>query len=129
VEKFEDIRITKLNPARTELRRDGSLSTGQVRFFFDLTETPPSAWTFHFQERWHEGGATEKAIFADGGFRVWCSVSDGHACAAALKKVAAATNNWFRTSLQEDKEEGRGEAKAEAALRQRVEDLAKTLKF
>ena len=42
MEKFEDIRITGLIPAKTELRREGgSLSTGKIKLFFGLSDLPP----------------------------------------------------------------------------------------
>jgi hypothetical protein len=122
-----EIRIVGLNTDKTR-RTLGSTTVYQV--YFELSGTPPSAWSEIFGREWKAINTTQEAGI-DGKFLVLhCPLQEIAATQLpALKKAVEATNAAFVRYSRDQASEGQRRAKVWSDERKIVEDIAKSLRF
>ena len=122
-----DIRIVRLNTDKTR-RTLGSTSVYQV--YFELSGTPPSAWSDIFGREWKKINATQEAGI-DGRFLVLhCPLQEIAAThLPALKKTMEITNAAFLQYSRNQASEEERKIKVWTDERKAVEDVAKLLRF
>ena len=120
------IRLVRLNTDKTR-RIDGSFTGYQV--YFELSQTPPTAWKDIFAREWSDVNPMQEAGI-DGGFLVMhCPLQKIASHLPVLKKVVAATNEAHKRYAQEQATERERQEDVWKDERQTVEDVAKSLQF
>ena len=120
------IRLVRLNTDKTR-RIDGSFTGYQV--YFELSQTPPTAWKDIFAREWSDVNPMQEAGI-DGGFLVMhCPLQKVAFHLPVLKKVVAATNEAYKQYAKEQATEQERREDVWKDERQTVEDVAKSLHF
>ena len=120
------IQLVRLNTDKTR-KIDGSF-TG-YRVYFELSQTPSTAWKNIFAREWSDVNPLQEAGI-DGGFLVMhCPLQKIASHLPVLKKVVAATNEAYKRYAQEQATERERQEDVWKDERQTVEDVAKSLQF
>ena len=120
------IQLVRLNTDKTR-KIDGSF-TG-YRVYFELSQTPSTAWKNIFAREWSDVNPLQEAGI-DGGFLVMhCPIEKVAFHLPVLKKVVAATNEAYKQYAQEQATEQERREDVWKDERKAVEDVAKSLHF
>jgi hypothetical protein len=126
VEASGEIRIVRLNLDKTR-RINGSFTGYQA--YFELSETPSSAWRDIFGLEWKDLNPTQKACI-DGRFLVMhCPLLKIVLHLPVMKRAVTATNIAYRRYAQEQKTEQDYQGDAREEERKTLEDIARSLNF
>ncbi len=121
-----DIRLVRLNTDKTR-KINGSFTGYQV--YFELSQTPSTAWRDIFAREWNDVSPLQEAGI-DGGFLVMhCPLQKIEVHLPALKKAVAATNEAYKKYAQQQATEQERREDVWRDERQTVEDIAKSLRF
>ena len=125
-ESSDEIRIIRFDLGKTR-RISGSFTGYQA--YFEVSQTPPSAWRGIFGREWNDLNPTQRASI-DGRYLVLhCPLLKIVLLLPVLKRAVSATNEAYKRYVQEQiaEQDYHGEAREEE--RQTLEDIARSLNF